>query len=163
MLGVQHVTVLDEQQRLDYERRNAGVARIDSCGAIEGIHIVAVSIYDPQSGLVLLAIDRIESDARQRCEHFRTVGLCLDLIAAGFQAAEKGGNARIAERPIVRTRRRIVDGRALPFRKAVREMAVCFAKDGRFQPGVLQLKGYGCDNYYARHHRDSDPLRRFVV
>ena len=65
MLGIQHMAVLYEEKRLDYERRNAGVARVDTLGPVERIQIVPVAIDNPQSCLIFLAINRIQSEARK--------------------------------------------------------------------------------------------------
>ena len=106
MLAVHRVAVIEHSfsQAIPFDcgiaRRNAGVARVDSLRAIEGIHVAPVTIHDSQSGLIFLLIYGIKPDTGKGCEQLRSVSLRLDLKPL---ASSRGRNEGMRAWPSVQS------------------------------------------------------------
>ncbi|MCY1405294.1 hypothetical protein D9M71_205310 [compost metagenome] len=103
--AVQQLAVLDEQQAVDQQRRNAGEVRVALLRIAELVEGQAAAVADVDAGLDLLAVRR-EQAVIDIADQFRGEAcLLLHLIAALFQAFEhlrQGGVAQTAiERAVI--------------------------------------------------------------
>ena len=68
IIPVEEVAVLDEQQRVDYEVRNAGEVAVDAFWELRALKLLIAAVVDAQPGPILFAIDRKRAGADEACE-----------------------------------------------------------------------------------------------
>jgi hypothetical protein len=97
---VEHVAILDKQQRIHDEARNVGEVGKDPFGKTRAINLLAVAVGDAQPSLILFAIDREQLVVGRRDEIGRPLHLALHLEPVSGQRLDKAGQTGIAE-PLV--------------------------------------------------------------
>ena len=100
VLPVENVAVLDKQQRVDDQARNAGEIGKDPLRELGAIDFAALRVEDAQPGPVLFLVDREQLVVDGLDKTGRPPRLALDLEPVRGQRLDKAGQAGIAE-PLV--------------------------------------------------------------
>src|SRR6478735_7383483 len=78
IIPVEEVAVLDEQQCVDYEVRNAGEVAVDALWELRAIKLLTAAVVDAQPGTIFFAIDRKRAGADEAREVGRPSRLAIN-------------------------------------------------------------------------------------
>jgi hypothetical protein len=109
---VEHLAVLDEEQRVDHDLRDVLELRVDVPRVARGEEVRAVRAHDRQAGAVLLAVDGVEAEVLERLQPRRMARLRTDLEARGGEPRDEIREPRVAEPVVVGSGAREANRRA---------------------------------------------------
>src|SRR5215469_637733 len=136
---IEHVPVLDEEQRFNHYGRNFSVSLVNMLGTLKGVQDVSLGVDDAEAGLVFLPVNRIYAAMIKERRQFRPARLRVDAVTARLKMLQQLWKPCIAERPIVGPGLGVFDGLARPLLQLVGNIAVERAKEQRLQKRCLQF------------------------
>jgi hypothetical protein len=139
---IEQDAVLDEQQRVDDQRRHRFEAGVDALGKARLEHGHAVTVEQRPASLGALLIDREDAPLDGRQVALGKACLPLDAIAPVVELVDVARQVGVAEADVVRTRRREADARARPAAELEIKLPGNLAEHGGLQPERFALGGY---------------------
>ena len=120
--GVQQRAVLDEEQRVDEQRRHRLEALVRALGIARRVERLPLAVLHLEARARLLAIRREDAERGEPPEPCGEARLLLDVVAAGLEPVDEGGQAGVAEALVVRAGAREAHARARARLHVEREM-----------------------------------------
>ena len=152
LLRIEQVAILDEQQRVDQQRRHRFEARIDPLREARHEGGLAAAFAQLQAGLVLLAVDR-EQAAIEQIDHARRhARLGAHAKALALEPLDEFRQLAVAQPLVVRARLREADGVARPGA----DLEAQLARDPGEAGGLQAMGAYFVDDQPGGRADDGD-------